>query len=121
MPKDPMRRFAVLISSTSGGPAYEHHVDAAYWQVGNNADSIHDHYRDNLVAFKDHDGKPVFAVRGDLVETITEIRDAAAHPGALCACGAMGGVITASGGTTVHLEDCPRSVASRAKIEEAAA
>lgn len=71
--KDPMRRFTVTISDTNGGPAHERTVDAAYWQFGLLPSSSET--RDNLIVFKDTDGKPVFAVRGDLVETITEIRE----------------------------------------------
>ena len=71
--KDPMRRYTVLITSTNGGTPREQHVDAAYWQFGLTMDSSET--RDNLIVFKDQDGKPVFAVRGDLVETITEIRE----------------------------------------------
>lgn len=117
MPKDPTRRFIILITSTSGGEPREQHVDAAYWQFGLTAGSSET--RDNLIVFKGQDGKPVFAVRGDLVETITEIREPQATLTAtgnirLCACG----VIT--GGYVVHRRDCPLS-APHTAAEEAAA
>lgn len=116
--KDPMRRFLVQISDTSGGLPHERTVEAAYWQIGATIDS-HEPYRDNLVVFKDHDGKPVFAVRGDLVETITEIRepqDAIAVTGNVRVC--MCSVVT--GGHVVHRTGCPL-YAPRTAVEEASA
>ena len=107
--KDPMRRYTVLITATNGGTPREQHVDAAYWQFGLTIDSSET--RDNLIVFKDQDGKPVFAVRGDLVETITEIREPQPAPVPVtmsatgnaqwCVCAPM------TGGLVVHQPGCP--------------
>lgn len=107
-PNDPIRRFTVLITSTSGGAAYEKTVDAAYWQHGLATDGPSDHSRYSLIVFKDQAGKPVFAVRTDLVEAITEEREPQATITAtaggnvrLCTCTVM------TGGYTNHRHDCP--------------
>lgn len=133
MPKDPMRRFTVLITSTNGGTPREQHVDAAYWQFGLTIDSSET--RDNLIVFKDQDGKPVFAVRGDLVETITEIREpqSSGPVPAVAATASKSAPITVSatgnaqwcvcapmtGGLVVHQPGCPLLEPRRAEVEQA--
>lgn len=67
-----MRRYSVTYQS--GGGTRTQPVDAAYWQChGEGVAAL-----DGLIRFKDADHKTVFAVRADLVETITELRAAPA-------------------------------------------
>jgi hypothetical protein len=79
-PSNILRRFVVKITEADTVTTYTEHVAAAYWQVG--TDSVtsvtsvgRPAERDAFIVFKDTEGKPVFAVRGDRVETITEVRE----------------------------------------------
>jgi hypothetical protein len=76
-PSSILRRFVVKITEPNTVTTYTENIDAAYWQVGTDtATSVsRPAERDAFIVFKDTEGKPVFAVRGDRVETITEVRE----------------------------------------------